>query len=253
MSKLRGKDGCPWDKEQTWESIKSYVIEESYELLEAVDGKNPDKIKEELGDLLFQIIFYAKIAEEQEDFDIYDVCNYTKEKMIRRHPHVFGNINLTTSKDVLKRWEDIKSKEPENVDRKSALDGVPKDLPSLLRAQRLQQKAGITGFDWDNIEQVFQKIEEELAEFKQALFEKKQIEIEHELGDLLFALVNVGRFIKVNSEEALRKTITRFIKRFKFIEEETKMKGKSLNEMSLQEMDVYWERAKKLEKENNPI
>jgi len=253
MIKLRGKDGCPWDKEQTWESIKSYVLEESYELLEAVDEKNPDKVKEELGDLLFQIIFYAKIAEEQKYFDIYDVCNCAKEKMIRRHPHVFGNSNLTSSKDVLKRWEEIKSKEPENVDRKSALDGVPIDLPSLLRAQRLQQKAGITGFDWDNIEQVIQKVEEELAEFKQALFEKKQNEMEHELGDLFFALVNVGRFIKVNSEEALRKTAGRFIKRFKFIEEETKMKGKSLKEMSLEEMDVYWEKAKKLEKENLSI
>ncbi len=253
MSRLRDKNGCPWDLEQTWESIKPYLIEETYELLEAIDEKNPDKIKEELGDLLFQIIFYAKIAEEQKKFDIFDVCKHTIEKMIRRHPHVFGDAEVHSSREVLKRWEDIKRTEPKNIDRKSVLDGVPKELPSLLRAHRLQQKAARAGFDWEKIEQVFEKVDEELAEFKKAFSEKKQTEMEHELGDVLFALVNIGRFIKANPEEALRNTIKKFIERFKYIEKETAMKGKNLKDISLREMDKYWNKAKELEKGNTPF
>lgn len=247
MNKLRDKDGCPWDLEQTWESIRPYLIEETYELLEAVDERNPDKIKEELGDLLFQIIFYAKIAEEKNEFDIFDVCKLTKEKMVRRHPHVFGNMEINSSAEVLKHWEDIKSKEPKNIDRKSALDGVPKELPSLLRAYRLQQKAARVGFDWEKCEQVIEKVDEELAEFKKAFFKKNKTEMEHELGDVLFALVNVGRFIKANPEDALRNTISKFINRFKFIEKEAALRGKILQDISLEEMDKYWNKAKKLE------
>ena len=181
MKKLRGKDGCPWDREQTSDSIKPYLIEEAYELLEAIEEKNPDKIKEELGDLLFQIIFHAKLAEEQKEFDVFDVCLHVKEKMIRRHPHVFGNTEVSCSKEVLVRWEDIKRKEPKNADRKSTLDGIPKELPSLLRACRLQEKAARVGFDWEKIEKVFEKVEEEMAELKQTFPNNNKIEMEHEL------------------------------------------------------------------------
>lgn len=244
MNKLRDKDGCPWDREQTRDSIKPYLIEEAYELLEALDEKNPDKIKEELGDLLFQIIFHAKLAEEQNEFDVFDVCQDIKEKMIRRHPHVFGDVEVSCSKEVLSRWEDIKRKEPKNASRKSALDGVPKELPSLLRAHRFQEKAARTGFDWEMIEDVVEKLEEELAELKQALSSKNKVEMEHELGDVLFSLVNIARFIKVNPEESMRKAIDRFVKRFNYIEEETARKGIDLKNLSLQEMDKYWNEAK---------
>ncbi len=248
MKKLRGKDGCPWDREQTSDSIKPYLIEEAYELLEAIEEKNPDKIKEELGDLLFQIIFHAKLAEEQKEFDVFDVCLHVKEKMIRRHPHVFGNTEVSCSKEVLVRWEDIKRKEPKNADRKSTLDGIPKELPSLLRACRLQEKAARVGFDWEKIEKVFEKVEEEMAELKQTFPNNNKIEMEHELGDVLFSLVNIARFIKVNPEEAMRKAICRFIERFKYIEEETTRRGLDLKDLSLQEMDKYWNEAKKKNK-----
>lgn len=249
MNKLRDKeDGCPWDIEQTRDSIKPYLIEEAYEVLEAIDEKNPDKIKEELGDLLFQIIFHAKIAEEQKEFDVFDVCKSTIEKMIHRHPHVFAGTEVSCSKEALKQWEEIKRKESKNIERKSVLDGIPPELPSLLRAYRLQEKAARTGFDWEKLEQVFEKLEEEMIELKKTFSAKNQIEIEHELGDVLFALVNIGRFIKVNPEEALRKAIGRFTKRFKYIEEKTAMKGKDLKDISLKEMNKYWNEAKKLEK-----
>ena len=244
MNKLRDRDGCPWDREQTRDSIKPYLIEEAYELLEAIDEKNPDKIKEELGDLLFQIIFHAKLAVEQNEFDIFDVCRHIKEKMIRRHPHVFGDIEVSCSKEVLKRWEDIKRKEPKNADRKSALDGIPEKLPSLLRAHRFQEKAARVGFDWEKLEEAFEKVEEELAELKQTFSKKNKIEMEHELGDVFFSLVNIARFIRVNPEESMRKAIGRFIKRFKYIEEETAKKGINLKNLSLREMDKYWNEAK---------
>jgi len=248
MKKLRDKNGCPWDREQTRDSIKAYLIEEAYELLEAIDEENPDKIKEELGDVLFQIIFHAKLAEEQKEFDVFDVCLHVKEKMIRRHPHVFGNSKVSSSKEVLERWEDIKRKEPKNSERKSALDGIPKELPSLLRARRFQEKAARVGFDWEKTEQVFEKVEEELAELKETFSKNNKIEMEHELGDVLFSLVNIGRFIKVNPEEAMRKAIDRFFQRFKYIEEETTKRGLDLNDLSLQEMDKYWNEAKKVSK-----
>ena len=248
MKKLRDKIGCPWDREQTRDSIKPYLIEEVYELLEAIEEKNPDKIKEELGDLLFQIIFHAELAKEQNEFDVFDVCLNVKEKMIRRHPHVFGNTKVSCSKEVLERWEEIKRKEPKNADRKSALDGIPKELPSLLRAFRYQEKAAKVGFDWEKIDQVFEKVEEEMAELKQTLSKKDKIEMEHELGDVLFSLVNVARFIKLNPEEAMRKAINRFFERFKYIETETRKRGLNLKDLSLQEMDKYWNEAKKIYK-----
>ena len=246
MNKLRDEDGCPWDREQTRDSIRPYLIEEAYELLEAIDENNPDKIKEELGDLLFQIIFHAKLSEEQEEFDIIDVCVQIKEKMIRRHPHVFGDVEVSGSKEVLERWENIKRKEPENADRKSVLDGIPKELPSLLRAHRFQEKAARVGFDWDKLDQVIETVEEELVELKQTLPGNNHTEIEHELGDMLFSIVNLARFIKVNPEEAMRKAIGRFIKRFKYIEEEATKRGLDIKDISLQEMNTHWDEAKKI-------
>ncbi|MBI5183356.1 MAG: nucleoside triphosphate pyrophosphohydrolase [Nitrospinae bacterium] len=249
MERLRGQEGCPWDLEQTRESLKPFLIEETYEVLEAIDEDNPEKIKEELGDLLYQIIFYARIASERGEFDIYDVIDKIHDKMIRRHPHVFKEEKIDDSKKVLKRWEEIKRKEKNNIGRRSVLDGIPKELPSLLRAQILQEKASRVGFDWEHIDQVFEKVEEEMEEFRKAFSQKNTKEMENEIGDLLFALVNIARFIEVNPEDALRKTLSRFIKRFRYIEEEIAKEGRDIKEVSLEEMDSIWERAKAGERE----
>ena len=257
MERLRGNDGCPWDKEQNRKSVKPYLIEESYEVLEAIDEGKPEKIKEELGDLLFQILFHAQISKDMGEFDINDVIKKIHEKMIRRHPHVFnppsppfnkGGKWGISAKDALAQWEDIKKKEKGYEGRKSVLDGVPKELPSLLMAHRLQDKAARVGFDWEHIDQVFAKVEEEMDEFRKAFSDKNADEMENELGDLLFALVNIARFIEVNPEDALRKTISRFIKRFHYIEEEIAKQGRELKNVSLEEMDKLWDEAK--EKEN---
>lgn len=254
MERLRGDDGCPWDKEQNRKSLKPYLIEESYEVLEAIDEGKPEKIKEELGDLLFQILFHAQISKDMGEFDINNVIEKIHEKMIRRHPHVFksplrkGAEGVVGARDALAQWEDIKSKEKGYEGRKSVLDGVPKELPSLLMAHRLQDKAARVGFDWEHIDQVFAKVEEEMDEFRKAFSDKNTDEMENELGDLLFALVNIARFIEVNPEDALRKTISRFIKRFHYIEEEIARQGRELKNVSLEEMDKIWDEAK--EKEN---
>ena len=267
MERLRGNNGCPWDKEQSRKSLKPYLIEESYEVLEAIDEGKPEKIKEELGDLLFQILFHAQISKDMKEFDINDVIEKIHEKMIRRHPHVFstpptlplqrgggaggisplkkGAEGVVSAKDALAQWEDIKRKEKEYRGRKSVLDGVPKKLPSLLRAHRLQDKAARVGFDWEHIDQVFAKVEEEMDEFRKAFSDKNTEEMENELGDLLFALVNIARFIEVNPEDALRKTISRFIKRFHYIEEEIARQCRELKNVSLEEMDKLWDEAKK--------
>jgi tetrapyrrole methylase family protein/MazG family protein len=253
MERLRGADGCPWDKEQNRKSLKPYLIEESYEVLEAIDEGKPEKIKEELGDLLFQILFHAQISKDMGEFDINDVIEKIHEKMIRRHPHVFksplkeGAEGVVDAKDALAQWEDIKKKEKGYEGRKSVLDGVPKELPSLLMAHRLQDKAARVGFDWEHIDQVFAKVEEEMDEFRKAFSDKNSEEMENELGDLLFALVNIARFIEVNPEDALRKTISRFIKRFHYIEEEIARQGRELKNVSLEEMDKLWDEAKKKE------
>jgi len=249
MDRLRGNEGCPWDLEQTRESLKPFLVEETYEVLEALDEDNPEKIKEELGDLLYQIIFHARIASEKGEFNIYDVITKIHDKMIRRHPHVFKEEKAENSEKVLKRWEEIKRNEEGNIGRMSVLDGVPKELPSLLRAHRLQEKASRVGFDWEHIDQVFEKVEEEMEEFKNAFSQKNTTEMENELGDLLFALVNIARFIEVNPEDALRKTLRRFIKRFRYIEEEIAKKGRDIKDVSFEEMDSIWEKAKEVEGE----
>ncbi|MEW6408946.1 MAG: nucleoside triphosphate pyrophosphohydrolase [Nitrospirota bacterium] len=242
MERLRGAGGCPWDKEQTRESLKPFLVEETYEVIEAIDEGNPEKIKEELGDLLIQILFHAQIAKEREEFDINDVIERIADKLIKRHPHVFGDKDLKTPKAVLENWEELKKAEGK---RKSVLDGVPKELPALLRAHRLQDKASRIGFDWERVEDVVNKLDEELDEFRKALQSNIPGRIEDELGDVFFVLVNIARFVGVNPEDALRKTISKFISRFRYIEMKAADAGLKLSEMSLEEMDKLWDEAKR--------
>ncbi len=242
MSALRSEKGCPWDKEQTRESLKPFLIEETYEVFEAIDEGDSEKIKEELGDLLFQIVFHCQIAKELGEFEMEDVIKKISDKMIARHPHVFGEERLKTSEEVLKQWEYRKKEEGKL--RESILEGIPKELPALIRAQRLQARAARVGFDWKRLEDVMEKLDEELKEFKNALNTKNQAEIEDELGDIFFVLVNISRFVGVNPEDALRKTISKFISRFRYIEMKAADMKKNLSEMTLYEMDALWDEAK---------
>lgn len=244
MARLRGQGGCPWDKKQTPQTLKPFLIEECYEVVDAIEEGAPDKVKEELGDLLFQILFHARIAEEAGQFSIKDVISAIHEKMIRRHPHVFGNEKLDTDKDVLANWEEIKKKEKAHENRKSILEGVPRTLPSLLRAHRLQERAARVGFDWKHLNEALPKLDEEIDEFKESLKQQDAEGIEEELGDVFFMLVNISRFIGVDPEEALRKTIAKFVHRFRYIEKNAADSGRSLSDMSLEEMDRLWEKSK---------
>lgn len=248
MARLRSENGCPWDKVQTSESIKPYLIEETYEVIEAIDEKDPAKMKEELGDLLLQVVFHAQIAKDRGEFDINDVIDKISDKMVSRHPHVFGDAKFETPEEVTKQWQDRKKEEGKLKD--SALEGVPKELPSLLRAHRLQSRAAKVGFDWAKVEDVFGKLDEELKEFKEALEKKDKKEIEDELGDIFFVLVNISRFIGVNAEEALRKTISKFISRFRYIEMKAADEGRQLADMTLEEMDALWDEAKQGERKS---
>jgi tetrapyrrole methylase family protein/MazG family protein len=244
MAKLRGPDGCPWDRKQTPESLKPFLVEECYEVIDALDEASPAKVKEELGDLLFQIIFHARIAEERGQFAIGDVIEANVEKMTRRHPHVFGGEKLETDREVLANWEQIKKKEKGYEERKSVLEGVPRHLPSLLRAHSLQERAARVGFDWSRIDEALPKLDEEIAEFKQSLKQEDPAAIEEELGDIFFMLVNISRFLGVNPEEALRKTISKFIRRFRHIEESAAAAGRALGDMTLDEMERLWQESK---------
>lgn len=243
MSALRGENGCPWDKEQTRESLKPFIVEEAYEVLEAIDEKKSEAIKEELGDLLFQIVFQCQIAKEREEFDMAAVIDTIGKKMVARHPHVFGDADYKTSAEVLVHWEEQKKREGKQ--RESVLDGIPKELPSLLRAHRLQDRASRVGFDWERVEDVLPKLDEELTEFREALKRQRTEEIEDELGDIFFVLVNIARFVGINPEDALRKTISKFISRFRYIEIAAADRGKTLSDMTLAEMDALWDEAKK--------
>jgi tetrapyrrole methylase family protein/MazG family protein len=243
MAELRGEKGCPWDREQTRESLRPFIIEEAYEVLEAIDEGKPESIKEELGDLLFQIVFQSRIAEEKGEFGISDVIENIGKKMISRHPHVFGDAACSTSEQVIANWEEHKKREGKQ--RASILEGVPKELPALLRAHRLQARASRVGFDWERPEDVLAKLDEEVAEFKDAVNRKEKSGIEDELGDILFVIVNISRFIGVNPEDALRKTISKFISRFRHIEMAAADTGRKLSDLSLAEMDVLWDEAKK--------
>jgi len=242
MDDLR-KD-CPWDKEQTFESLRYLTIEETYELSEAVLDKDIDGIKKELGDLMLHLVFYAQIGSETNDFDIGDVLKYINEKLVFRHPHIYGEVELNDAKSVLNNWEKLKLKEG----RKSVLSGVPVSLPPLVKAYRIQEKVRGVGFDWEKPEQVWEKVLEELGELKNEVETSADKEkMENELGDLIFALINYARFINVNPEDALEKTNRKFIKRFQYLESKANDLGKSLHDMSLKEMDVFWEEAKKNE------
>lgn len=242
MENLRAK--CPWDREQTRDSIKPFLIEETYELIEAIDEDEPEKIKEELGDLLFQIIFQCQIAKERGEFTIEEVIEHIANKMVSRHPHVFGDAHYKSAEEVLIQWEERKKEEGKH--KESILEGIPKELPALIRAQRVQSRAAKVGFDWKNINEVFEKLNEELEEFRKAMDKKSKQDIEDELGDLLFSLVNISRFVGVNPEDALRKAIGKFISRFTHIETKARDMGKNLSEMTLEEMDRLWEEAKSL-------
>ena len=241
---LMGENGCPWDKVQTRESLKPYLVEEAYETLEALDNNNPEEIKEELGDLLYQILFHAKISENKNEFNITDVVESISDKMVHRHPHVFQEENLKTPEEVITQWEEIKSKEKGKINRESVLDGIPSHLPGLLRAQKLQKKAAKHGLDWDKIDDVLDKLDEEVTEFKEAVLSGKEIDMTAELGDIIFVLVNIAKFKNIDAEEAVRTTNNKFIKRFKHIEAEVAKSGKTLKETTLVELEQHWQDAK---------
>ena len=246
MRRLRGPGGCPWDAEQTHESLKRYLLEEAYEVMEAIDTGSPEMLKEELGDLMLQPVFHAAIAEEREEFTIADVLAAISDKLVRRHPHVFGDMVIESSSAQVENWEKIKKTE-KGVERKSALSGVPPHLPALLKAQKLSEKAARVGFDWEHVDQVFAKVLEELHEFEETMAAGDQERMEAELGDLLFAIVNLGRFLAITPEEALRKTISRFTTRFEHVEESLHRQGRHMTNATLVEMDLLWEEAKRKE------
>ncbi|MGD8782070.1 MAG: nucleoside triphosphate pyrophosphohydrolase [Ignavibacteria bacterium] len=238
MYKLRKE--CPWDREQTNDSIKANTIEEAFEVVEAIDENNFDELKKELGDLLLHIVFHSVIAEEENHFNINDVIDAISEKLIRRHPHVFGETKVDGSKEVMKNWETLKLKEG----RESVLEGVPKNLPGLHRAFRLQEKASKVGFDWEKKEDVWKKVEEEINELKESEKKNDIKEIENEVGDILFSITNYSRFIGINPENALRLTIEKFIKRFTYVEKKVKEQNKEIHKVTLEEMDKYWDESK---------
>jgi len=247
MRRLRSSDGCPWDREQTLESLQQYLIEESYEVIDAIDSGDPDKLKDELGDLLLQVVFQAQICEEQGKFTFNDVADGLMAKLVRRHPHVFGTEKADTPAKVLKRWEEIKSQEKtkEANERHSAVDGVPPGLPGLLKAQRVQARVARVGFDWKTAVGVVAKIEEELAEVKKALASGSEQELKHEIGDLLFSVVNLSRFKRISAEVALESAVTRFVRRFKAMEERIRLDGRKVSECSLDELERHWQAVKK--------
>jgi MazG family protein len=238
MKRLR--EECPWDKEQTHDSIKAALLEETYETIEAIDLKNYDELKSELGDLLLHIVFHSAIGEENKTFSIDDVIDSINEKLIRRHPHVFGDTKVSGTKDILRNWEEIKLSEG----RDSLLEGVPKNLPGLARAFRLQEKASKVGFDWEKKEDVWKKVIEEIEEMHEMERSGDKVELEKEMGDVFFALTNYARFLGIHPENALRLTNEKFIARFNYIEQKIKESGKSLTESNLEEMDKYWEESK---------
>ncbi len=246
MDELR--ENCPWDKKQTLKSLRHLTIEETYELSDALIEEDMEEVKKELGDIMLHMVFYARIASETNTFDIKDVLNEVSEKLIRRHPHIYGNVDADDEEAVKKNWEKIKLTEGKN---KTVLGGVPSSLPALVKAMRIQEKARGVGFDWEQKKQVWEKVEEELGEFKEEFNTENENTINHdraqnEFGDLLFSLINYARFININPEEALENTNKKFIKRFNYLESQSKKDGKAIAEMSLSEMDIYWEQAKKL-------
>ena len=240
MDELR--EQCPWDKKQTMESLRHLTIEEVYELGDAILDKDLEEVKKELGDVLLHIVFYSKIGSETNDFDIADVCNSICDKLIDRHPHIYGDVVVKDEAEVKRNWEQLKLKEGKT----SVLEGVPKSLPAMVKASRIQEKVAGVGFDWEEPEQVFAKVEEELAELKVEIAKGDEDAIESEFGDVMFSMINYARFLNVNPENALERTNKKFIKRFQYLEGKAKDLNKSLKDMTLSEMDVFWEEAKLL-------
>lgn len=241
MDELRAQ--CPWDKKQTIQSLRHLTIEETYELGDAILDNDLNEVKKELGDLLLHIVFYAKIGSETKDFDIADVAHDICEKLINRHPHIYGDVEVTNENDVKQNWENIKLKEG----KKSVLQGVPNSLPALVKANRIQEKVAGVGFDWERPEQVFEKLQEELGELQEEIKASDTEKIENEFGDVLFSMVNYARFLNVNPENALERTNKKFISRFKHLEQRAKENSKALTEMSLDEMNIFWEEAKRID------
>ncbi|MEZ7496720.1 nucleoside triphosphate pyrophosphohydrolase [Leeuwenhoekiella aequorea] len=239
MNELR--EGCPWDKKQTLQSLRHLTIEETYELGDAILDNDLTEVKNELGDLLLHIVFYAKIGSETGDFDIADVADSICEKLISRHPHIYGDVKVENEEDVKRNWENLKLKEG----KKSVLEGVPRSLPALVKAGRIQDKVAGVGFDWEEPQQVFEKLQEELSEFKVEVDAKDQDKMEAEFGDVLFSMINYARFLNIDAESALERTNKKFIKRFQYIEAKAKENNKDLMDMTLREMDIFWEEAKK--------
>ena len=240
MDDLRAK--CPWDMKQTMQSLRHLTIEETYELGDAILDNDLQEVKKELGDVLLHIVFYSKIGSESKTFDIADVCNEICEKLIHRHPHIYGDVVVEDEEDVKRNWEKLKLKEG----KKSVLEGVPKSLPALVKASRIQDKVKGVGFDWEEPEQVWEKVQEELQEFRDEIEAGNQEKMEAEFGDVLFSMINYVRFLKINPEDALERTNKKFIKRFQYLESKADELGKSLSDMSLAEMDVFWEEAKRM-------
>lgn len=240
MDELR--EQCPWDKKQTMESLRHLTIEEVYELGDAILEKDPEEIKNELGDVLLHIVFYARIGSESQNFDIADVANSICDKLVERHPHIYADVKVNNAEDVKKNWENLKLK----AGKKSVLEGVPASLPALVKASRIQDKVAGVGFDWEEPHQVIEKLKEELEELEHEFQAQDQDKMEAEFGDVLFSLINYGRFLNINPENALERTNKKFIKRFQYLEEKAKEKNKALSEMTLAEMDVFWEEAKLL-------
>ena len=238
MDELR--EQCPWDKKQTMESLRHLTIEEVYELGDAILDKDLDEVKKELGDVLLHIVFYAKIGSETKNFDIAEVCHSICDKLVERHPHIYGDVKVENEEDVKRNWEQLKLKEG----KKSVLEGVPRSLPAMVKANRIQDKVAGVGFDWEQPEQVFEKVEEELSELKSEIAKGNQDAIENEFGDVLFSLINYARFLKVNPENALERTNKKFIKRFQYLENKSKTLNKPLKDMTISEMAVFWEEAK---------
>lgn len=236
------REQCPWDKKQTFDSLRCNTIEETYELAEAVSNHDMDNIRKELGDVLLHIVFYAKMGDEQQSFDIKDVCDSLCEKLIFRHPHIYGNTKAETDQDVKEAWEQIKLKEKGG--NKTVLGGVPSALPALIKAHRIQDKARNAGFDWDERSQVWDKVKEEIAEFQNEIEAMDADRMEGEFGDVMFSLINAARLYKINPENALERTNKKFIRRFNYIEQKANEQGKKLNEMTLAEMDKLWNEAK---------
>ena len=240
MDELR--EQCPWDNKQTFESLRHLTIEETYELGDAILDNDLQEIKKELGDLLLHIVFYAKIGSEQNAFDIGEVANEICDKLINRHPHIYGDTKVDDADQVIKNWESIKLKEGRN----SVLEGVPKSLPALVKAFRIQEKAAGVGFEWDNAKDVLDKVKEEITEFNHEVEDQNHDKMEDEFGDVLFSLINYARYLNINPELALERTNKKFIKRFKYIEESAKNEGKIINELTLDQMEVFWNKAKKI-------